>query len=194
MKKNKLVVTAAIALAISAQAAGATFAAQSTRWEGSGDLWKVKNEDGTGYLANAWFQDLDGNWYMMGSDGYMYAGIVTDPKTGASYLLNTEHDGTYGRMLTMNGTYTLNNKQVVLTFNNANPSDATYGAITSGLDALRSAGIKETTKEEATSAGTGTCDSTGGEQTTNGKKLRTLDDIPHGTITGREDNSPALKN
>ena len=157
---------------------------QSPRWEGQGDAWRVKTEDGKGYMTNAWFQDLDGSWYMLGADGYMYSGIVTDPSTGASYLLNTEHDGHFGRMVTANGAYIINGQQVYLTFNNTNPADGTYGAITGGLTELRAAGVKEVTKgaegtapqeqagpgvtnnaEQANNSGTG---STGG---------RTLDDF-----------------
>ena len=119
---------------------------QSPRWEGQGDAWRVKTEDGKGYMTNAWFQDLDGSWYMLGADGYMYSGIVTDPSTGASYLLNTEHDGHFGRMVTANGAYIINGQQVYLTFNNTNPADGTYGAITGGLTELRAAGVKEVTK------------------------------------------------
>ena len=119
---------------------------QSPRWEGQGDAWRVKTEDGKGYMTNAWFQDLDGSWYMLGADGYMYSGIVTDPGTGASYLLNTEHDGHFGRMVTANGAYIINGQQVYLTFNNTNPADGTYGAITGGLTELRAAGVKEVTK------------------------------------------------
>ena len=119
---------------------------QSPRWEGQGDAWRVKTEDGKGYMTNAWFQDLDGSWYMLGADGYMYSGIVTDPSTGASYLLNTEHDGHFGRMVTANGAHTINGQTVYLTFNNTNPADGTYGAITGGLTELRAAGVKEVTK------------------------------------------------
>ena len=174
---------------------------QSPRWEGQGDAWRVKTEDGKGYLTNAWFQDLDGSWYMLGADGYMYSGIVTDPSTGASYLLNTEHDGHFGRMVTANGAYIINGQQVYLTFNNTNPADGTYGAITGGLTELRAAGVKEVTKgaegtapqtaagpgvtnnaEQANNSGTG---STGG---------RTLDDVFYrGGVDGYKDNAPDLK-
>ena len=121
---------------------------QSPRWEGQGDQWRVRTEDGKGYLTNCWFQDLDGSWYMLGADGYMFSGIITDQRTGASYLLETEHNGHFGRMISANGAYTLNGKTVYLTFNNANPSDATYGAITSGLSELRSTGISEKVKNQ----------------------------------------------
>ena len=51
---------------------------QSDRWEGTGDTWRVKASNGSGYLTNSWFQDLDGSWYMLGADGIMYSGLVTD--------------------------------------------------------------------------------------------------------------------
>lgn len=115
---------------------------QSDRWEGAGDTWKVRTQDNTSYLTNSWFQDNDASWYMLGADGTMYAGLVTDLSTGKSYLLNTQHDGTFGKMLTQNGVYTVNGSQVYLTFNQSH--DGSYGAIQSGLSEARSTGVKET--------------------------------------------------
>lgn len=115
---------------------------QSDRWEGAGDTWKVRTQDNTGYLTNSWFQDNDSSWYMLGADGTMYAGLVTDLSTGKSYLLNTQHDGTFGKMLTQNGVYTVNGSQVYLTFNQSH--DGSYGAIQSGLSAVKDTGISET--------------------------------------------------
>ena len=115
---------------------------QSDRWEGAGDTWRVRNANGNGYLTNSWFQDLDGSWYMLGSDGIMYSGLVTDQSTGKSYLLNTQHDGTFGRMLTADGVYNVNGVNVYLTFNQQH--DGTFGAITSGLNEVRSSGVRET--------------------------------------------------
>lgn len=115
---------------------------QSDRWEGTGDTWRVRASNGSGYLTNSWFQDLDGSWYMLGSDGIMYSGLVTDQSTGKSYLLNTQHDGTFGRMLTADGVYNVNGTNVYLTFNQQH--DGTFGAITSGLNEVRSSGVRET--------------------------------------------------
>ena len=115
---------------------------QSDRWEGTGDTWRVRNANGNGYLTNSWFQDLDGSWYMLGSDGIMYSGLVTDQSTGKSYLLNTQHDGTFGKMLTADGVYNVNGTNVYLTFNQNH--DGTFGAITSGLNEARSSGVRET--------------------------------------------------
>lgn len=115
---------------------------QSDRWEGTGDIWRVRNANGNGYLTNSWFQDLDGSWYMLGADGIMYSGLVTDQSTGKSYLLNTQHDGTFGRMLTTDGVYNVNGVNVYLTFNQNH--DGTFGAITSGLNEVRSSGVRET--------------------------------------------------
>ena len=115
---------------------------QSDRWEGTGDIWRVRNANGNGYLTNSWFQDLDGSWYMLGADGIMYSGLVTDQSTGKSYLLNTQHDGTFGRMLTADSVYNVNGVNVYLTFNQQH--DGTFGAITSGLNEVRSSGVRET--------------------------------------------------
>ena len=115
---------------------------QSDRWEGTGDTWRVRASNGSGYLTNSWFQDLDGSWYMLGADGIMYSGLVTDQSTGKSYLLNTQHDGTFGRMLTADGVYNVNGVNVYLTFNQQH--DGTFGAITSGLNEVRSSGVRET--------------------------------------------------
>ena len=72
----------------------------------------------------------------------MYSGLVTDQSTGKSYLLNTQHDGTFGRMLTADGVYNVNGTNVYLTFNQQH--DGTYGAITNGLSEVRSSGVRET--------------------------------------------------
>ena len=154
MKMNKLAITAAIALALSAQYAGAAFASQSARWVGSGDSWQVKSADGSDYLKNTWFQDdITGHWYMLGAgDGtLMYAGLVTDQATGKTYLLNTEHDGTYGRMLTVNGTYTLNGHTVTLQFDQDHTGS--FGAVTAGLADVRNAGVQESTFANIPTAG-----------------------------------------
>lgn len=139
---------------------------QSDRWEGSGDNWRVRNANGNGYLTNSWFQDLDGSWYMLGSDGIMYSGLVTDQSTGKSYLLNTQHDGTFGRMLTTDGVYNVNGVNVYLTFNQNH--DGTFGAITSGLNEVRSSGVRETSlaaipTDSASGAQNGTSQQTGGQ-------------------------------
>ncbi|GAA6293321.1 hypothetical protein F220043C3_17550 [Enterocloster asparagiformis] len=142
-------------------------ATQSDRWEGAGDTWKVRTQDGTSYLTNSWFQDNDASWYMLGADGTMYAGLVTDLSTGKSYLLNTQHDGTFGKMLTVDGVYTVNGSQVYLTFNQSH--DGSYGAIQSGLSEARSTGVKETslTSIPSDSASSTTSSATQQPQNTN---------------------------
>ena len=139
---------------------------QSDRWEGTGDTWRVRASNGSGYLTNSWFQDLDGSWYMLGADGIMYSGLVTDQSTGKSYLLNTQHDGTFGRMLTTDGVYNVNGVNVYLTFNQNH--DGTFGAITSGLNEARSSGVRETSlasipTDSASGTQSGTSQQTGGQ-------------------------------
>lgn len=139
-------------------------AAQSTRWVGSGDRWQVSDNQG-GFLKNCWFEDLDGNWYMLGAEdgSVMYAGLVTDNSTNKTYLLNTNHDGTYGRMLTVNGTYNVNGVNVYLEFNQNH--DGTFGAITSGLSEARATGVTESKRDNIpTEDGGGVTGSTGNKK------------------------------
>lgn len=81
-------------------------------WENTGGTsWKAKQADGS-YLCNAWYQDTDGSWYLMKSDGYMAEQIFTDTD-GSVYLLDWRHDGTYGKLLisgTYNGVYIQTNE------------------------------------------------------------------------------------
>ena len=117
---------------------------QSARWVGSEDTWRVSDGSG-GYLKNCWFQDdVTKDWYLLGAgddNSIMFSGLITDQSTGKTYLLNTNHDGTYGRMLTADGAYTINGQNVYLTFNQSH--DGTFGAITSGLSEVRNTGIAE---------------------------------------------------
>lgn len=116
---------------------------QSNRWESdSSGVWRLRNQDGVGYVTNSWFQDLDSSWYILSQDGTMQAGWIHDNITNKDYLLNPNHDGTYGRMFTADGTYSINGVSVYLTFNQQH--DGTYGAITSGLEAIKSTGVQET--------------------------------------------------
>ena len=116
---------------------------QSARWVGSGDRWQVSDNAG-GYLKNQWFQDdVTGHWYLLGAEdgSVMYSGLVTDQSTGKSYLLNTNHDGTFGRMLDVDGVYNINGVDVYLTFDQTH--NGTHGAILTGLDSVRSTGVYE---------------------------------------------------
>lgn len=116
---------------------------QSSRWVGSGERWQVSDNQG-GFIKDCWFQDdVTGHWYMLGAEdgSVMYSGLVTDKSTGKSYLLNVNHDGTFGRMLTVDGIYNINGKDVYMTFNQAH--DGSFGAITSGLSEVRNAGVNE---------------------------------------------------
>ena len=116
---------------------------QSARWVGSGDRWQVSDNNG-GFIKDCWFEDdVTHHWYMLGAEdgSVMYSGLVTDKSTGKSYLLNVNHDGTFGRMLTVDGVYNINGVDVYMTFNQAH--DGSFGAITSGLSEVRNAGVNE---------------------------------------------------
>lgn len=113
----------------------------SPRWYAdSNGVWYLRNESGTGNVVNAWFED-GGDWYLLAQgDGHMFSGLVHDTITNKWYMMNIDHDGTYGRMLTVDGNYTVNGQNVYLTFNQSH--DGSYGAITSGLEGLRGAGVQ----------------------------------------------------
>ena len=120
-----------------------SYAAQSSRWVGSGDRWQVSDNNG-GFIKDCWFEDdVTHHWYMIGAEdgSVMYSGLVTDKSTGKTYMLNTVHDGTFGRMLTKDGVYNVNGVDIYMTFNQAH--DGTFGAITSGLTEARNAGVNE---------------------------------------------------
>jgi hypothetical protein len=140
-KKSFMVLGLTVAMSLSLPLL--SYAAQSARWVGSGDRWQVSDNQG-GFIKDCWFEDdVQHEWYMLGAEdgSVMYSGLVTDKSTGKSYMLNTVHDGTYGRMLTVNGVYNVNGVDVYMTFNQAH--DGSFGAITSGLDEVRRTGVNE---------------------------------------------------
>lgn len=142
MRKKSLMVLG-LTIGMSLSMSLLSYAAQSARWVGSGDRWQVSDNQG-GFIKDCWFQDdVTGHWYMIGAEdgSVMYSGLVTDQSTGKSYLLNVNHDGTFGRMLTVNGVYNINGIDVYMTFNQAH--DGTFGAILSGLNEVRNAGVNE---------------------------------------------------
>ena len=147
------------------------YADQSARWVGSGDHWQVSDNAG-GYLKNTWFQDdVTGHWYLLGAEdgSVMYSGLVTDQSTGKTYLMNTNHDGTYGRMISTNGVYNINGKSISLTFNQSH--DGTFGAITSGLQEVRSSGVAEKSLSSIPTADNTTTQTKNNPSTPNSKNI-----------------------
>lgn len=118
-----------------------SMAAQTDRWTEQNGTWFLKNEQNNGNVVNSWFQDLDSSWYLLApGDGHMYAGLIHDTLTNRWYFCQTEHDGWYGRMAHVNGKYTVNGKEVELTFEQEH--NGFFGAITSGLDSLKETGVE----------------------------------------------------
>lgn len=195
MKKNRMKKTLAasgIVLSLAGAMVMSTItvsaAEQSAKWDGSGDVWRVKDDNGS-YLKNVWFQDdVTGHWYMLGAgDGsVMYAGLITDQSTGCTYLLNVNHDGTYGRMVTANGAYNVNGRQLSVTFNQNH--DGTFGAITSGLSGLRDAGVNETTLAAIPVAQTTpVSNQQSGNSTQQRTQTQVPDDLPDGGVMASDD-------
>ena len=143
MKKKIVLLISTLITSLSLPLLSYADSTQSARWVGSGDRWQVSDNNG-GFIKDCWFEDdVQHEWYMLGAEdgSVMYSGLVTDKSTGKSYMLNTVHDGTFGRMLTKDGVYNVNGVDVYMTFNQAH--DGTFGAITSGLLEVRNAGVNE---------------------------------------------------
>lgn len=147
MKLKKIILTGVLSVAMFVGSVIPSMAAeltQSSRWVGSENTWRVSDNNG-GYLKNCWFQDdITKDWYLLGAgddNTIMFSGLITDQSTGKTYLLNTNHDGTYGRMLTADGAYNINGQNVYLTFNQNH--DGTFGCILTGLSEVRSTGVEE---------------------------------------------------
>ena len=111
----------------------------SSYWYQDGANWKI--QDGSGnMISNAWVCDnavtvnhnTDTNWYLMNPYGQMYEGIIQD-QNGNCYLLNPNHDGTYGMMVTTNG-FTYNG----VTYQFDQNHDGTFGKILNTGDIARS--------------------------------------------------------
>lgn len=163
-------------------------ATQSPRWHvDNTGTWYLKNEAGTGNTINSWFQDLDGSWYLLApNDGHMYAGLIHDTITDRWYYCQIDHNGWYGRMAYTDGVYTVNGQQVYLTFNQLH--DGTFGAITSGLESLRGAGVETqevagipTESETATSNGMESTDGPGLAQGSSGTLSEYDKELKQGT-------------
>ncbi len=87
-------------------------------WQGSGNYWYyIVN----GVRAVGWLSITPEEWYFLDNSGLMCAGWFNDG--GNMYLLNPNHDGTYGKMLTGYQVY----NGFLYYFNQTH--DGTYGAM-----------------------------------------------------------------
>ena len=166
----------------------------SNYWYQDGSSWKIHDQSGN-TIANAWVCDnavtvnhnTDTNWYLMDASGNMYEGIIQD-QNGDYYLLNPEHNGTYGMMLTANG-FTYNG--VTYQFNQAH--DGTFGKILNTQDIGRS-GLKVSQVNTAGRAthytndfrGSGSGGSSGGQQSASvtQSQPQSESNVIHGTDGG----------
>lgn len=137
---KKMIKVLGLTLLMSLSMSIVSMAAQTDRWTEQNGTWFLKNEQNNGNVVNSWFQDLDSSWYLLApGDGHMYAGLIHDTLTNRWYFCQTEHDGWYGRMAHVNGKYTVNGKEVELTFEQEH--NGFFGAITSGLESLKETGV-----------------------------------------------------
>ena len=111
----------------------------SSYWYQNGSNWSIRDGNSM-MITNAWVCDnavtannnTDTNWYLMSDVGLMYEGIIQD-QNGNYYLLNPEHNGTYGMMVTTNG-FTYNG----VTYQFDQNHDGTFGKILNTGDIARS--------------------------------------------------------
>ena len=111
----------------------------SSYWYQNGPSWSIRDGNGL-MITKAWVCDnavtannnTDTNWYLMSDVGLMYEGIIQD-QNGNYYLLNPEHNGTYGMMVTTNG-FTYNG----VTYQFDQNHDGTFGKILNTGDIARS--------------------------------------------------------
>lgn len=100
--------------------------------------WRIKDKAGN-YVVNAWLCDnaVLGNgqnvWYLLNADGSMITAPLVQDNTGNYYSLEMNHNGYYGMLRYVNGTY----DGIYMEFSQKH--DGTFGAITnqSAIDALK---------------------------------------------------------
>lgn len=115
---------------------GATF---SKNWyQGADGNWRIKDQSGN-VVRSAWLCDdavtANGQnvWYLMNTDGTMLSAPLVQDNTGNFYSLETRHEGYYGMLRYVNGTY----DGIYMEFSKQH--DGTFGAVTnqSAIDALK---------------------------------------------------------
>ncbi|MDO4810085.1 MAG: hypothetical protein Q4A04_09035 [Eubacteriales bacterium] len=111
----------------------------SKNWEAdAAGVWRIKDKVGN-YVTSAWLCDdavtTNGQnvWYLMNTDGTMLAAGLVQDNTGNYYSLEMNHNGYYGMLRYVNGTY----DGIYMEFSQKH--DGTFGAITnqSAIDALK---------------------------------------------------------
>ncbi|MCQ2414521.1 MAG: InlB B-repeat-containing protein [Lachnospiraceae bacterium] len=101
-------------------------------------VWRIKDKAGN-IVTSAWLCDdavaANGQsvWYLMNTDGTMLAAGLVQDNTGNYYSLEMNHNGYYGMLRYVNGTY----DGIYMEFSQKH--DGTFGAITnqSAIDALK---------------------------------------------------------
>jgi len=104
-------------------------AGYSKAWFQSGNNWCVMGPNNR-QLMNCWFCDdaYPGNgknvWYLLDTNGFMVSSPLVKDGTGNYYSLETRHEGVYGSLRYINGTY----DGVYIQFSQSH--NGTFGAIT----------------------------------------------------------------
>jgi len=135
---KKLVASVAFIAAVIAFSISAFAASYSSAWYQNGGNWYIKGPQGN-MVTSAWVCDNSSgpgssdSWYLIDSNGAMVTHPLVQDGTGNYYSLETAHNGNYGMLRHINGTY----DGVPLTFNQSH--GGSFGAITNqdGINALK---------------------------------------------------------
>lgn len=117
MKKVSLFFVILIVSMLTCITAFAAGNATSEYWYSEGNVWKIRDGSGN-MIRDSWVcddkynQNQDSNWYLMDSNGVMYEGVIND--NGHYYLLDPNHNGTYGMMISGVPSYSYNGVQLQL--------------------------------------------------------------------------------
>ena len=138
----KTIAAAAVLSAAMGVTAFAAGNATSEYWYQSGSDWMIKDASGnvikdSSVCDDKNNQNQDSNWYLMDSNGKMYEGVIND--NGHYYLLDPNHSGTYGMMISGASTYNYNG--VTLQLETAH--NGYFGEI-KNTDAISGLGLKTT--------------------------------------------------
>lgn len=111
IKKNSILLGIAVLSFLFSGIAFAAGNATSEYWFQEGNDWKIKDAAGN-LIKDSWVcddknnQNRDSNWYLMNANGIMYEGVIND--NGHYYLLDPNHNGTYGMMISGSSSFTYN--------------------------------------------------------------------------------------
>lgn len=134
--KKKMLLSMMLAAVMVLACAVTSFAADySKNWYEDASGWHIKDASGN-TVKNAWLCDdvqdaSKSTWYLIDANGNMVSAPLVQDGTGNFYSLETAHNGYYGSLRHIDGTY----DGIALKFEQTH--GGSFGAVKGGLDALK---------------------------------------------------------